>query len=82
MVEKMSMGEFGYGAYGDGAMVMATGKGEKRKEGRLSWKRMLSVGVGGIGKKKKKKSCGGEGAGEVFGGMDARGEWVYRQTSV
>lgn len=58
---------------------MTGGKGEKRKEGRLSWKRMLG--------KRKKKSDGrghghghghghGLGEGELFDGVDARGEWV------
>lgn len=60
--------------YGQGAgELMTGGKGEKRKEGRLSWKRML-------GKRKKKSDGRGHGhehgEGELFDGVDARGEWV------
>ncbi|KAI9872200.1 MAG: hypothetical protein M1830_001920 [Pleopsidium flavum] len=44
-------------------------KTSKRKEGRLSWKRVL-----GGGKKKKVQ-------GEVFHGLDEKGEWIYRKGS-
>lgn len=40
-------------------------KGSKRKEGRLSWKRVLRTG-------KKKKMQG-----EVFHGLDEKGEWIH-----
>ena len=75
MVDRM---RFANGQYGEhGGELMTGGKGEKRKEGRLSWKWMLG--------KRKKKSDGrgqgrgngnGNGDGEVFDGVDARGEWV------
>jgi len=42
-------------------------KTSKRKEGRVSWKRVL-----GVGKKKKMQ-------GEVFHGLDEKGEWAYRK---
>lgn len=73
MVDRML---FPNGQYREnGGKPMTGGKGEKRKEGRLSWKRMLG--------KRKKKSDGrgqepgnGSADGEMFDGVDARGEWV------
>ncbi len=73
MVDRMFFPTWQYGE--NGGEVMRGGKGEKRKESRLSWKWMLG--------KRKKKSDGrglghghGNGNREVFDGVDARGEWV------
>lgn len=74
MVDRMFFPNWQYAE--NGGELMTGAKGEKRKEGRLSWKRML-------GKRKKKSDGhgqghghGGHGDGEVFEGVDARGEWV------